>query len=644
MKTNVQPKKILSLLALLLVSVFFYSFLMSTGASALSNFQPGRIMDDAVFTRYNSMNTSQIQSFLNSKLSSCDTHGNQPYNSTMNRREYAASRGVSTPFICLKDYHEHGKSAAQIINDTAKEFQINPQVLIVLLQKEQGLVTDDWPWPVQYRTATGYGCPDTAPCDSEYFGLTNQLRWAARMFRAIMNDSPTWYTPYNLGNNQIPWHPNSGCGTSTVNIQNRATKALYNYTPYRPNQAALNAGYGTGDNCSSYGNRNFYLYFRDWFGSPHATTPYAMEIIGRSIFSDPARTQRITDRTPTLRAGSDDKLYGRIIVRNMGYQTWDSSFLRLATANNRDRISALRDSSWLGGNRLTRPVENTIAPGGTATFEFTLAAPQNARSYIESFGVVAESRSWLHGYTTYNINATTPGTPANTRDTLTAGQSLAPNDLLISRDRNHALRFHRSGIVMRSDFITKWSQNINNAHSLTMQADGNLVVRNAQGAAVWATGTDGNPNARLVMQADGNLVIRNTQGVAVWATNSAVAPGGYAYINKYLFRTQIIYPDQQLETPDRRYRFILQKDGNAVLYNAQNRAVWSTGTDGRGVAYMTLQPNGNLVMRDDRGAAVWHADIPDRGGYRFAIRDDGNLMVHNINYDRVIWQSRTGGR
>src|SRR5699024_261440 len=37
--------------------------------------------------------------------------------------------------------------------------------------------------------------------------------------------------------------------------------------PYQPNRAALNAGYGTGDGCSAYGNRNFYNYFTDWFGS-----------------------------------------------------------------------------------------------------------------------------------------------------------------------------------------------------------------------------------------------------------------------------------------------------------------------------------------------------------------------------------------
>ena len=50
-------------------------------------------------------------------------------------------------------------------------------------------------------------------------------------------------------------------------IQNQATANLYYYTPYQPNAAALRAGYGEGDGCSAYGNRNFYQYFTDWFGS-----------------------------------------------------------------------------------------------------------------------------------------------------------------------------------------------------------------------------------------------------------------------------------------------------------------------------------------------------------------------------------------
>lgn len=251
-----------------------------TQALSIADFKAGNIISDVVFTDKNSMTESKIQAFLDEKVDNCDSNGSQNSemdnsgvpdyngNGSIQRWEWAKKKYGQTTFTCLKDYSQGGKSAAKIINETAKEFSINPQVLIVLLQKEQGLVNDTWPLNIQYRSATGYGCPDTAACDADYYGFTNQVRWAATMFRAIMNDSPTWYTPYNLGNNSIPWNPNtSACGYSTVNIQNRATQALYNYTPYRPNSAALNAGFGTGNSCSSYGNRNFFLYFISWFGS-----------------------------------------------------------------------------------------------------------------------------------------------------------------------------------------------------------------------------------------------------------------------------------------------------------------------------------------------------------------------------------------
>jgi hypothetical protein len=213
------------------------------------------------------MTVNQIQQFLNSKVPSCDTMGTQTSEyGGGTRLQWAEAHGYSAPFTCLKDFSENGRSSAQIIYDTAQQFSINPQVLLVLLQKEQALVTDTWPISIQYRSATGYGCPDSAACDSQYYGLTNQITWSARMFRAILNNSSTWYTPKTLGNNSIQWNPSTSCGSSIVNIENRSTQALYNYTPYQPNQAALNAGYGNGDSCSSYGNRNFYLYFSDWFG------------------------------------------------------------------------------------------------------------------------------------------------------------------------------------------------------------------------------------------------------------------------------------------------------------------------------------------------------------------------------------------
>ncbi len=253
------------LLTLSLLAAMFFALIPQTSSAAVVGFQAGRIIDNMVFTNNLSMNPDQIQTFLNSKMPTCDTWGTQKFNSTQTRAQYAATIGKYPPFTCLKDYSENGLTASQIIYNVAQQYRINPQVLIVLLQKEQSLVTDSWPYASQYQKATGYGCPDTAPCNTLYYGFTNQLTRASNMFRKILDNASDWYTPYILGNNYIRYNPDVACGGSTVNVQNRATQALYNYTPYQPNQGALDAGWGTAP-CGTYGNRNFYSYFTSWFG------------------------------------------------------------------------------------------------------------------------------------------------------------------------------------------------------------------------------------------------------------------------------------------------------------------------------------------------------------------------------------------
>jgi hypothetical protein len=257
---------------------------MPQPAKALSgsSFNAARIIDDPIFFDSNRMGVNDVQNFLNSKVPVCDTNGTQMRGS-QTRRDYAASQGVSTPFTCLKDYHQDtqgkpgdqycrglgggNKSAAQIIQDVANVCSVSPMVLITLLQKEQSLVTDDWPWPIQYRSATGFGCPDTAPCDADYYGFFNQVYAAARQFQRYAQQPQLF--GYRAGrSNYIQFNPNAGCSGTGVTISGNSTAGLYNYTPYQPNTAALNNLYGTGDGCSAYGNRNFWRLYSDWFGSP----------------------------------------------------------------------------------------------------------------------------------------------------------------------------------------------------------------------------------------------------------------------------------------------------------------------------------------------------------------------------------------
>ncbi len=269
---------------------FVGSILVSplTMAADARNFNPGNIIDDSIFTNSDTMSVDHIQQFLNSKVS-CDTWGAKRSElGGGTRAQWLNARGYNAPFRCITDYMENPStgasnygttntpagavSAAQLIYNYSKQFRINPQVLIVTLQKENGLITDEWPTHKQFREAMGFGCPDNvapgAPaCNPSYGSFSAQLYQAARHFRGYIDRPAGWFVTFGVGVNTILWNPNSACGSSSVNIENASTAALYTYTPYRPNQAALNAQYGTGDGCSSYGNRNFYLYFNDWFGS-----------------------------------------------------------------------------------------------------------------------------------------------------------------------------------------------------------------------------------------------------------------------------------------------------------------------------------------------------------------------------------------
>lgn len=248
---------------------------------AYNGFDAGNIITDYVMSDYSSMSEGEIQAFLKSKNPCNNT--NVALASYYSSHTYHIENGH---FVCMADERFDGESAAHIIWQAAQDFRINPKVLIVLLEKEQGLVTDTWPnFDLQYRSATGYGCPDTAVCDSQYYGFRNQVRSAAEFYRIILDNGSRYYP---LGENYIKYNPEGACGGSVVNIQNRATSALYQYTPYQPRPEVLNATPGTAIPCGAHGNSNFYYYYTQWFGDTHysVSSVYLLETGNHSIQTD----------------------------------------------------------------------------------------------------------------------------------------------------------------------------------------------------------------------------------------------------------------------------------------------------------------------------------------------------------------------
>ncbi|MEW6736336.1 MAG: hypothetical protein AB1489_33900 [Acidobacteriota bacterium] len=108
-----------------------------------------------------------------------------------------------------------------------------------------------------------------------------------------------------------------------------------------------------------------------------------------------------------------------------------------------------------------------------------------------------------------------------------------------------------------------WYPSPNQEYVTILQTDGNLVLYQVigtapplkqgvtfTGKALWATGTNNNQNDTFVVQNDGNLVVYNSKGSAIWASNT----NGKVPVGLYL-----------------------QNDGNLVLYQAT--PAWASGTN-----------------------------------------------------------------
>ncbi len=224
-----------------------------------AGFDPGLIVSDDSFFDSGALDEGQIQDFL--EALPCRADPGVPC--LADYRQGTTTQPAQEPGHCSAYQGATGERASRIIAKVAEACGINPKTLLVLLQKEQSLLTR--PSEYGYARATGYACPDTADCDQEYFGFFNQVYNAAWQFRQYTQHPDR---QYRIGTVPVAYNPDAACGASEVAISNQATANLYNYTPYQPNEAALASTDADGDGCSAWGNLNFWLLWNRWFGDP----------------------------------------------------------------------------------------------------------------------------------------------------------------------------------------------------------------------------------------------------------------------------------------------------------------------------------------------------------------------------------------
>lgn len=88
-------------------------------------------------------------------------------------------------------------------------------------------------------------------------------------------------------------------------------------------------------------------------------------------------------------------------------------------------------------------------------------------------------------------------------------------------------------------------------------------------------------------------------------------------------------------------KLIVQNDGNVVLYNPDQLAVWDTMGKRTTLKAnnITLQGDGNLVAYTVTGQVAWASNTAGTGADRLSLQDDGNLVLYKGS--TPVWSTGT---
>ena len=216
------------------------------------------------------------------------------------------------------------------------------------------------------------------------------------------------------------------------------------------------------------------------------------------------------------------------------------------------------------------------------------------------------------------------------QDTLGQNEKLKASEELKSENGKYKLVLQGDGnlVVYESQGKALWNSDTlgSGAIECVMQSDGNLVLKHRNGRVVWATGTHGTKNARLVIQDDGNLVIYNERGLAVWAKGR---------IKDSLPSGEKLLVDEFIRSQNREYTLVLQGDGNLVAYDNQRKALWNSNTVGSGAVECVMQSDGNLLLKDGNRGVVWATNTNGYSNATLLIQDDGHVVLYREGGVRV---------
>jgi len=203
------------------IFIMFTLFIPNLVRGAEVNYN--NIISDADANNYNSMTLTEIRDFLRTQ------------NSYLKEYKYSGNNPSPTQLSLDPDKkYIETRTAAEIIYNAAQEAKINPQFLLTLLQKEQGLIEGTNPDERDLNFAMGYYCYDGNYCNVQFKGFGKQVRGAALQFRWYVDNIYNYNWQPNkaaCADDPTPLLPCTSKGT-VVTPANKITAAMYIYTPH----------------------------------------------------------------------------------------------------------------------------------------------------------------------------------------------------------------------------------------------------------------------------------------------------------------------------------------------------------------------------------------------------------------------------
>jgi hypothetical protein len=131
---------------------------------------------------------------------------------------------------------------------------------------------------------------------------------------------------------------------------------------------------------------------------------------------------------------------------------------------------------------------------------------------------------YAHLWKCKGVDSGTNDNCSKTCGSLSSGESLAVGKSINSCDGKYKFTLEPSGsavLYSGSDVLWSTKPNGKTAKNITLETNGNFVIRDTNGGTIWMTTKAGTPNAFRV-QKDGNLVIYDVSGRVIWASGTMV--------------------------------------------------------------------------------------------------------------------------